>query len=445
VRPPLPEGACVRRPESQSAITGPARFFFRDEANQPLVAHWSWESAICGCARSILVTNILPFQEIAKMKTLNHSKAHVISQPSLFSSAAPTQSWTEPLRGSVTGILITVGLSLAVAAPAWAMQLPEELVSESAGITDGAFDPESAAHDKWRALMAQNATPAEGCFHASYPNLVWEEVDCKIGQSRVHPVRRQPADAAEEVTGNGHDYAAKAKGLITLASGGFATKGVKSEKSVGVAAFGGGGILGSNEYSLQVNTNANDTTSACAGHSGCKVWQQFVYSPDYNVKGEAAVFMQYWLIGWGSSACPKGWGDYGSDCYKNSAYVAAPDVPITDLGKLGLEGTATAGGKDSVVFSYGTDSYSITGKDSVLDISSVWQEAEFNVVGNAGGSRADFNNGSSIAVTLVLFDGSTSAPTCVANGGTTGETNNLNLGTCAASGGIPNIQFTESN
>jgi hypothetical protein len=233
--------------------------------------------------------------------------------------------------------------------------------------------------------------------------------------------------------------------LITLASGGFTIKGVKSEKGVGVAAFGGGGILGPNEYSLQVNTNANDTTSKCAGHSGCTVWQQFVYSPDYNVPGEAAVFMQYWLIGWGSSACPSSWGKYKTDCFKNSTYVPAPDVPITDLGKLGLMGTATAGGNDSVVFTFGTDSYSITGKDSVLDISSVWKEAEFNVVGNAGGSRADFNSGSSVTVTLVLFDGSTAAPTCVANGGTTGETNNLNLGTCSAFGGIPYIEFTESN
>src|ERR1700722_142859 len=63
---------------------------------------------------------------------------------------------------------------------------------------------------------------------------------------------------------------------------------------------GSGGILGPNEYTLQVNTNFTGTTSACAGHTGCTVWQQFIYSPDYEVKGEAAFFMQYWLIGWGS-------------------------------------------------------------------------------------------------------------------------------------------------
>ena len=361
----------------------------------------------------------------------------------------PTPSHTERWRGSIKGILIAASVAVAVAAPAWATQTPDDVVSRDAGntelATDAADDVESAAQVQWRAVIAQVTTPAEGCFQASYPDIIWERVECTKTQSLVHPEHKEPAVAAEEITGNGHDYAAGAKGLITQASGGFTTKGVKSERGVGVVGFGGGGILGPNEYSLQVNTNANETTSRCAGHSGCRVWQQYVYSPDYNVKGKAAVFMQYWLIGWGASACPSGWGKAGANCVKNSASVTAPDVAITSLAKLALEGTASAGGNDSVVFTYGTTAHSITAKDSVLDISSVWKQAEFNVVGNAGGSRAVFNTGSSVTVTLILLDGSTAAPTCVANGGTTGETNNLNLGPCKAFSGIPNIQFTESN
>jgi hypothetical protein len=308
-----------------------------------------------------------------------------------------------------------------------------------------AVDSESAAQAQWRALMAQTDTPAEGCFHASYPDIVWDSVKCEPAQTRVHPVHVKPTDAGGEVTGNGHDYAASVTGLITQASGGLTTTGVKTEKSVGVKLFGDGGILGANEYTLQVNTNASETTSRCAGHSGCIVWQQFVYATDYNGKGNAAVFMQYWLIGWGSSACPGGWFQTGTDCYKNSASITVPDVKITGLDTLGLEGTAKAGGNDSALLTSGSNAYTVTGKDSVLDISSVWQQAEFNVVGDAGGSRADFNKGSSITVTLTVLDGSSSAPACVANDGTTGETNNLNLGACTASGGTPNIQFTESN
>jgi hypothetical protein len=73
-----------------------------------------------------------------------------------------------------------------------------------------------------------------------------------------------------------------------------------------------------------------ETTSACAGHGGCNAWQQFLYATDG--QGDASVFMQYWLLGWGSS-CPRGWNQDGKNCWKDSDAVAAPDVPITDLGK----------------------------------------------------------------------------------------------------------------
>jgi hypothetical protein len=385
------------------------------------------------------------------MEMLNQPSAHSIGQ--LLSSAASMQSRVESLRSSIKGLLLAAGLAAAVAAPAWAAQSPDAVVSQGAGTgsvvaaqdADAAVDPDSVAHANWRALMAQNPTPAEGCFHASYPDIVWQSVDCKIGQPRVRPTHAQPREDQVEVTGNTNDYVAEATGLITLAGGNFAPKGVTSEVGVGVAEYKYQGILGPNEYSIQLNTNARLTTSACAHHSGCTVWQQFVYSPDFLVMGQAAVLMQYWLLGWGSSDCPVGWFKYAADCVTNSATTEAPDLPITDLGKMSLSATAMAGADDEVIFSYGSDSYAVNAKDNVLDISSVWNKAEFNVVGNAGGSRADFNKGSSIAVTVVLLDGSTSAPKCVANDGTTGETNNLNLGSCAAFSGIPYIKFTESN
>ena len=63
--------------------------------------------------------------------------------------------------------------------------------------------------------------------------------------------------------GSGNDYVGYATtGLISSAAGGFSISGVKSENGVGVAALGGGGILGSNEYSVQINTNDNKRESA---------------------------------------------------------------------------------------------------------------------------------------------------------------------------------------
>jgi len=311
---------------------------------------------------------------------------------------------------------------------------------------DAAVDADAAARDNWRAVIAHNSELGEGCFRASYPSVLWEEVECKELHPRVRPSLHKPSQGY--VTGNGHDYVAQSAGLTSGALGSFPkVTGVKWEKSVGVPAFGDSGILGSGEYSLQLNTNFTGTTAACHKHAECVVWQQFIYATDYATEGEAAVFMQYWLIGWGDSDCPSGFGTDGEgDCYANSNYVSAPDVKAGSLSKLSLSAAVEAGANDTVVFTDGTTAYTISGADTKLDISQVWSQSEFNIVGDAGGSRADFNKPVSITVNLALTDGSTSAPTCVANDGSTGETNNLNLGKCtAASGATPSIQFIESN
>jgi hypothetical protein len=367
------------------------------------------------------------------MKTLNHSTSQVIRQSP--ASALPLHSGAETLRGAVKRLLLAGGLAAAAAVPAWA-----------GSATDGAAAPDSAALHQWREFMSQNAAPAEGCYHATYPSTVAEKVECATDhQPGVHPAHRKRSDDAPEVVGNGNDYVAEATGLLTWAEGDFVVSGVKSVQSVGVAAFGGGGILGSNEYSVQLNTNDQETTSACAHHSGCTVWQQFVYATDYVKPGTAGVFMQYWLINYGSS-CPSGWSASAPDCFKNSLIESAPDLSVTDLGDVSLYAAATAGGVDKVEFFHGSDYWWVTESDKVLDISSVWNKVEFNVLGDAGGSRADFNSGSSITPYIFLADGSSAAPKCIANDGTTGETNNLNLGKCSAfSGFIPYMEFTESN
>jgi len=323
----------------------------------------------------------------------------------------------------------------------------------SAQTTGSAADAEAIAQQNWREAIAHSPQPEQGCFEASYPNLAWERVECKSFHPSVRPALRKPKNGESLVVGNGHDYVAEAAGLISETVGSFPTvTGVKSEKSVGVASFGDGGILGAHEYSLQINTNFNATTPACAGHSGCTVWQQFVYATDYYSypsKGKGAVFIEYWLVNWGSSACPTNlpWeSDGGGDCVVNSDLIEVPNAKPTALAKLSLTGTATKGGNDTAVFTNGTTAYSFSGSDSVVDISEAWKESEFNIVGDAGGSEAIFNKKSSITVKVALTDGSTSAPTCVSNAGTTGETNNLNLGTCNTAGGSsPYIEFIESN
>ena len=292
----------------------------------------------------------------------------------------------------------------------------QPLIAQSA---DSAVDSiDSQAHALWHAGLSNNAPSTEGCFQAAYPSLVWESVACTVGEPRVRPTPRTGAAGIPATVGNGLDWALGANGLITAALGGFLNvKNVKSEKGVGVASFGGGGILGPNEYTLQLNSNDKATTSVCAGHSGCKVWQQYVYATDYITKGKAAVFIQYWLLNWGNTTCPKGFNNAGGSCVMNSAAVAAPDMKITQLGSLQLEGKAVPGGNDAVIFGNGTNMYSVTAKDSVLELGMVWTQAEFNVVGNAGGSRAVFNKGVSVEVAIAVADGSNAAPHCLSNAG----------------------------
>ena len=348
-------------------------------------------------------------------------------------------------------IALLAGLISAACVPAVFAAQPVDV----SGQTDEQVGPiEAVARQAWREDIAHIATPSEGCFQANYPSIVWQQVACKQSTPQLHshilPSRVRQLHLQPETAGNGNDYVLQAPGssLISKTVGSFPTlTGVTSETGVGVAAYGGGGILGANEYSLQINSQFTSTSSACNNHSGCTVWQQFVYAPDYEVQGSAAGFMQYWLIGYGGTSCPSGWGSDGSgDCYRNSSYVTVPDVPATKLASLSVTGSAASGGNDTITVTYSGTAYSASGKDSVVYLASVWKQSEFNVVGNAGGSEAQFNSGSSITVKVASTYGSTTAPSCIANDGSTGESNNLNLGSCSAVGGSsPYIQFTESN
>jgi hypothetical protein len=317
----------------------------------------------------------------------------------------------------------------------------QDAVLSGTSAAPASADPEALARENWRLFIAKNPAPEKGCFHVSYPNVIWEVAACKDAQLRSHPTRvRRPADVPDVAEG-GKDYAAVAQGLITSAVGSFVENDVGSVTSIG----GSGGVTGSNEYSLQLNTNFSTSSSPaiCSGHSGsCTVWQQFVYATDNDVSlsfsfpfvtTEAGLYIQYWLLGWNAS-CPSGWQSHSqdgqTDCYKNSSMASLPDIPITELNHLGLTGFASPGSMDVVTLTNGAEAWSVYADDSVLDIGSAWTEAEFNVVGDGGSSEAQFNAGSSITVQLAIADGSASAPACLPGGGTTGESNNLNLGSC---------------
>jgi hypothetical protein len=352
------------------------------------------------------------------------------------------------------GLLSVVGLPLTSAA-------------QTGDVAANQFEDQARA--AWSETMHKTETPGNGCFHASYPSTRWEAVECA---ERPAYRSKLPEIRSHELTlGNGADYVAQAPSgsLITVAAGSFPTvTGVTSEKSVGVAAFGDGGILGPNEYTLQVNTNFAPQTAACGNFENCEAWQQYVLSTNTPVSltsgeltGKTEVFIEYWLIDYGADEnanCPSGFINGGADqngpgvdCVQNTPAVVVYNgqIPITDLASLELTGTATANGTDKAIATFGTEAYTATVQDSLTDISSGWNQAEFNVVGNAGGSEAVFNKGASITAKVALSYGSTSAPTCLSPStisGTTGETNNLNGKSCSVtSGSTPTIKFVESD
>jgi hypothetical protein len=318
----------------------------------------------------------------------------------------------------------TLLLALAFAGPSFA-QAPS--TTDTTDAAPDAADAEAQAHEAWNETIISTDVPEEGCFHASYPSTQWIRVACGVAPNIPYLPRK---GAIGLTVGDGVDYSAEVPGPISRSIGYFpSVKGVTSET----------GLLGSNDYSLQLNSNFM-TTAACHHISGCQTWQQFVYSSAYE-----QAFMQYWLIGYGAS-CPSGWTSIGTDCYKNSASVSVPLEPITELAHLKVSGKAGLKKFDVLTFTTATEAYTTTGNDNVVELATGWQASEFNVFGDGDGSSAEFNKGSVVRVKISLTDGSTTAPTCAVNSGTTAETNNLKLQKCVTgSATMPWIVFTESN
>lgn len=291
-------------------------------------------------------------------------------------------------------------------------------------------------HQAWRDGIALTHPAKAGCFTADFPSTSWNSVACVAAPNIPYVPRHGGLYAgAGANAGNGNDYAAVTTTLVSQGVGSFPTvTGVIKEKGSGAK----------NVYSIQLNSQFISGSPACSGASvpaNCLAWQQFVYS-----SSEQVAFMQYWLINYNKTCPAGGWMKFSTDCYRNSSAVSAPQQAITQLAHLSVTGKAVSGGSDTITFTTATHAYSASGADTVVSLANFWKGGEFNIIGDGGGSQAKFNAGSSVTVHLAVTDGSTTAPTCQANDGTTGETNNLNLGACTTAGGsTPSITFTESN
>jgi uncharacterized protein YjbI with pentapeptide repeats len=264
---------------------------------------------------------------------------------------------------------------------------------------------------------------------------------------------------------SGSDYSvfAPAGTYIGAASGSFpSTYDLTSEYNTGSGGNCSPGT--SNCYSLQLNSNlfsfiATPSTGTAVYNDS---WQQFVY--ENQPEGGSNIYIQYVLIG----SHPSGAGCSGvvsldgiswsvnpkqpSICYGFSPSVSVGSsfvsAPLSDL-VLNAQANYEGSGND-VLQLCGTPSSGLgctsplTMPDNILDLYQNWTGSEFNVFGDAGGSEAVYNVGTTITVsnTITQPNGDSIAPTCERYS-QTGETNNLLLGPCGTiSSGI---QFTEAS
>jgi len=298
--------------------------------------------------------------------------------------------------------------------------------------------PRDQAREDWRNAMLHNPPQKEKCSTSSYPEKQWHEVPC--GPAPKPPVAPRKLIRPHVGGELNNDLTFKVEnGYIVDAEGSFdKVAGVTSEQSNSTP----------NAFSLQLNTNIFKT-SACNGspaQSTCRGWVQFVYTSS----GKYA-FIQYWLIGYGST-CPAGWasdGDY--NCSRNSHTVNIPAMTIADLRKLKLYGVIGDDwgipNPDSVAIQIGDAFYEETSGDPIAGARAGWQEMEFNVFGDGGSTNAVFNPGSTLTVRDSILLGTGNTYTCTDNG-TSGESNNLILSAKSpleAEVGPPSLVFIESN
>ena len=313
--------------------------------------------------------------------------------------------------------------------------------------------------ETWRANMVHRNLPKKGCFHASYPNTEWEEVTC-AAPPKYHNPRSTRPKRPNTVGDNNGDYSAQTTGLIKSATGSFRSVNFDGTTGSVQGYIDGGSTLTNNVFMFQINSQFF-TTSVCGSHSGCQGWQQFLYSQSQCTQGGKnvpCVFMEYWLLSYGST-CPAGsWqADGFGDCWYNGpATVITPAPTIADLPNMKLTATATSGGTDTVVFyDDASGTVSANGQDSVLDLSGDWKNAEFNVFGDCCSTETFFSNPTTLVIENDIDDGTTNVPACGTDS-YTAETNNLTIANegigqarlCCPYGGSspsPKIEFLETN
>lgn len=273
--------------------------------------------------------------------------------------------------------------------------------------------------------------PKKGCFTAAYPDKQWKEIPCG-------PPSKYPNTVGGSI---GNDVGPQVTpALISQAVGSFDSV---TPTTITETGLWNGNPISANAFTIQMNTQFF-STSVCGGHSGCQGWQQFIYSQN-QCSVPPCVFMEYWLINYGSPCPSATWTQSGSSCWFNSASTTAPAVTAAQLQNTTLTAT-TQGGTDTVVLTSPGGTANAAAADSVLNLASAWTTVDFIVCGDCCSSQANFSAGTTLDQRITVTDGSQKKPVCSTQA-STGETNNLSFGPTvpAASGAGPALVYSESS
>lgn len=287
---------------------------------------------------------------------------------------------------------------------------------------------EEKARKEWQKQIAKVPVPKKGCFTANYPDKQWKEVPCG-------PPSKYPNTVGGSI---GNDVGPNVSPLlISSAQGSFDSV---TPATVTETGAWNGNPTSANAFTIQMNTQFF-TTSVCTGHPGCQGWQQFIYSQ--NQCSGPCVFMEYWLLNYGSPCPSASWNQSGSSCWINSASNPAPAITAAQLQNTTLTGTAQ-GGTDTVVLTSPGGGANATAADTVLNVSNAWTTADFIVCGDCCASQANFSAPTTLVQRITVTDGSQKKPVCSTQA-STGETNNLSFGPTApvASGIGPALLYSE--
>lgn len=345
--------------------------------------------------------------------------------------------------------------------------------------------PTAEALESWRQSILKLPRPNNtGCFTAKYPDTEWRAVPCAKPPHKLFMPRRPGASALQQVGGtigsqSGPDISpAVEPRTISESEGSFDSATVVGGECsapcntmtdtcpANLTCSTPGAVA--DAYSLQLNTKPFQTV-VCQNSPNpnppgspdnpmaCHGWEQFVY------EGSGGGFIQYWLTNYGptGTTCPTpisascqngaqngpqqdGWcpvAIYGGiDCVVNGpAAVPAPPATPTTMSLPGLKvkgTTSSATAYDSITVTVAGQPYTESGGKYFSDMNKEWDEAEFNIFGDGGGSQAVFGSGTKLEVRTGVDSGVTTGPGCD-DTSFTGESNNLTLDNTPPTGVMP--------